>query len=67
LREQHALGALGDRFVRVRRQHREKFRAILRGERGAAGANRQLSFRARMAGADFCAQFGANGVLPRRA
>ncbi|MGA8221501.1 MAG: hypothetical protein WB780_07575 [Candidatus Acidiferrales bacterium] len=66
LREKDALGALGDCFIGIRGEDGEKFRAVFGRERCAAGANRQLPFRARMTGADFFAQLGANGSLPRR-
>ena len=64
--EKNALCALGNGLVRVGRKYGKKFSADFRRERGAARADCQLSFGPRMPGADFFAQFRANGILPRR-
>ena len=58
--------AFGDRAVCIGGEDGEKFNADFRRKRNPAGADGEFAFRARVAGADFVANFGANDCLPPR-
>ena len=60
------MGSLGDGSVCIGGEDGEKFDADFRRKRNSAGADGEFAFRARVAGADFVANFGANNCLPRR-
>lgn len=64
--EQDVLGAFGDGFVRIGGKHGEQFDADFGRQRNSAGADGEFAFRARVAGADFFSNFGANKGLPPR-
>ena len=64
--QENILSAFGDGSVGIGGEDGEKFHADFRRERNSAGADGEFAFRARMAGADFVANFGANDCLPQR-